>query len=34
MDYKDLANAIYPDAKPIEYYEENMDQEIYHKVRK
>lgn len=22
MDYKDLANAIYPDAKPIEYYEE------------
>ncbi len=21
MDYKDLANAIYPDAKPIEYYE-------------
>ena len=22
MDYKDLANPIYPDAKPIEYYEE------------
>ena len=22
MDYKDLANTIYPDAKPIEYYEE------------
>lgn len=22
MDYKDLANAIYPDVKPIEYYEE------------
>ena len=22
MDYKDLANALYPDAKPIEYYEE------------
>ena len=22
MDYKDLANLIYPDAKPIEYYEE------------
>ena len=22
MDYKDLANLIFPDAKPIEYYEE------------
>ena len=22
MDYKDLADAIYPDVKPIEYYEE------------
>ena len=22
MDYKDLANVIYPDLKPIEYYEE------------
>ena len=22
MDYKDLANVIYPDAKSIEYYEE------------
>ena len=25
MDYKDLANAIYPDAKPIEYYEEKYE---------
>ena len=23
MDYKDLANLIFPDVKPIEYYEEN-----------
>ena len=22
MDYKDLANLIFPDAKPIEFYEE------------
>ena len=22
MDYKDLANLIFPDVKPIEYYEE------------
>jgi len=22
MDYKELANLIFPDAKPIEYYEE------------
>ena len=22
MDYKDLANLIFPDAKPISYYEE------------
>ena len=23
MDYKELANLIFPDAKPISYYEEN-----------
>ena len=28
MDYKDLADLIFPDVKPIEYYEENIQKEI------
>ncbi len=32
MDYKDLANLIFPDAKEISYYEEkNIQKEIYQK---
>ena len=31
MDYKDLANLIYKDAKNIEYYEEKYPEEIWKK---
>ncbi len=31
MDYKDLANLIFPNAKDISYYERNIQKEIYQK---
>ena len=29
MDYKDLANLIFPDAKPIEFYEEKYPESVF-----
>ena len=29
MDYKDLANLIFPDVKPIEYYEEKYPRRLH-----
>lgn len=29
MNYKELADLIFPDAKEISYYEENIQEEIY-----